>query len=139
MEPVAPALSLIAVRTPTLPPATHTNSWIVGDDQLLVVDPASPYEDEQARQFAALQGAIADGRRIAGLFLTHHHLDHVSGAADLRDRLAAVGHEVPILAHRVTAELVKDRIRVDRMVEDQEQVHDDVVAVFTPGHAPGHL
>jgi glyoxylase-like metal-dependent hydrolase (beta-lactamase superfamily II) len=139
MDRVANGLSLVAVRTPTLPPATHTNSWIVGEDELLVVDPASPYDDERARLFGELAGAIAGGKRVAGLFLTHHHADHVSGAVDLRDRLAAAGHDAPILAHAVTADLVRDRIRVDRTIEDGEPVQDDVVAVFTPGHAPGHL
>lgn len=139
MERVAHALSLVAVRTPTLPPATHTNSWIVGEEDLVVVDPASPYEDERARLFAELVAAIGEGRRVRALFLTHHHVDHVSGATDLRDRLAAAGHDVPILAHRVTAELVRDQIRVDATIDDGDEVHQDVVAVFTPGHAPGHL
>jgi endoribonuclease LACTB2 len=139
MEPIAHGLSLIAVRTPTLPPATHTNSWIVGEDELVVVDPASPYDDERARLFAELSAAMAEGRTVRALFLTHHHQDHVSGAVDLRDRLAAAGHDVPILAHPVTAELVKRSIRVDREIGDGELVHDDVVAWFTPGHAPGHL
>lgn len=139
METVAHALARISVRTPTLPPATHTNTWVVGDASLVVVDPASPYDDERARTFDALHRAHAEGRRVARLFLTHHHADHVSGAIDLRDRLAKIGHPVPIAAHAATADLVRGRIDVDEPVADGEEVHPDVVAHFTPGHAPGHL
>jgi glyoxylase-like metal-dependent hydrolase (beta-lactamase superfamily II) len=36
------------VRTPTKPPATHTNCYLIYTSQsLLVIDPGSPYEDEQ--------------------------------------------------------------------------------------------
>ncbi len=38
-----PGIFLFPVRTPTLPPATHTNCYIIGGDELIVIDPASPY------------------------------------------------------------------------------------------------
>lgn len=138
MDPVANALAVVAVRTPTLPPATHTNTWIYGTEQWTVVDPASPYEDEQARLFAELMAGIAEGRTIRRLFLTHHHLDHVSGAVDLQRRLREAGHDVPIAAHPVTADLVRARIPVDEPVVHGDDL-DGVRAHFTPGHAPGHL
>src|SRR5688572_26981290 len=96
MQPVANALAVVAVRTPTLPPATHTNSWVYGEQEWTVVDPASPYEDEQLRLFHELEAGIAEGRTVRRLFLTHHHLDHVSGAVDLQRRLREIGHDVPI-------------------------------------------
>lgn len=132
--------AVVQVRTPTLPPATHTNAWVLGEgDALTVVDPASPYEDERARLFAELRAAIADGREVRRLFLTHHHQDHVSGAVDLRDRLGAAGHAVPIAAHPVTAELVRGSIAVDELVHDGDVLDGTLVAHHTPGHAPGHL
>jgi flavorubredoxin len=42
-----PGIVLVPLRTPTLPPATHTNCYIVGGDEVIVIDPASPYEEEQ--------------------------------------------------------------------------------------------
>ncbi len=37
------------VRTPTKPPATHTNCYLIsGPEEFVIVDPGSPYEDEQA-------------------------------------------------------------------------------------------
>jgi hypothetical protein len=40
-------LDLFPARTRTLPPATHTNSYALGSRELLLVEPATPYEDEQ--------------------------------------------------------------------------------------------
>ena len=38
----------VPLRTPTLPPATHTNCLLLGDAELWVVDPGSPWPEEQA-------------------------------------------------------------------------------------------
>ncbi|MEZ4236696.1 MAG: MBL fold metallo-hydrolase [Myxococcota bacterium] len=140
MDPHVDGVRLVAVRTPTLPPATHTNCWLVdGPDGLTVVDPASPWEDQQLLLFEALLAEIGAGRTVRRLFLTHHHHDHVSGAVDLRDRLAGAGHDVPIAAHPVTSALVAARgIAVDEAVADGEDLG-GFVALHTPGHAPGHL
>ena len=50
--PDAPWMRRFAVRTPTLPPATHTNVYAVGaadaPRRVAVVDPASPWTEEQA-------------------------------------------------------------------------------------------
>jgi len=106
MEEVAPDIAVVAVRTPTLPPATHTNSWVLGRGSLTVVDPASPYEDERTRLHLALRTRVAAGEQVERLLLTHHHHDHVAGAMDLRDRLRADGSVVRIAAHPITAVLV---------------------------------
>jgi glyoxylase-like metal-dependent hydrolase (beta-lactamase superfamily II) len=79
------------------------------------------------------------GWRLEGMFLTHHHDDHTGAAAALAQRL-----ELPILAHERTAERLQGRVRVDRRVSDREVVAEDADgsvwrALFTPGHAPGHL
>lgn len=142
MEEVAPDIAVVAVRTPTLPPATHTNSWVLGRGSLTVVDPASPYDEERIRLYTALRARRAGGERVARLFLTHHHYDHVAGAVDLRDRLAADGEPVAIAAHPITADLLEDTIEITEPVADGDEL--DIAgrpfrAVFTPGHAPGHL
>src|SRR5438270_13850792 len=78
----APWLRRFPVRTPTLPPATHTNVYLAGEERLAVIDVASPYPEEQAALDAALEGLP-----VAEILLTHHHVDHVSGAAHLAARL----------------------------------------------------
>jgi glyoxylase-like metal-dependent hydrolase (beta-lactamase superfamily II)/8-oxo-dGTP pyrophosphatase MutT (NUDIX family) len=141
---LAPGVAVGMVRTPTLPPATHTNVYVIGGRELIVIDPASPYPEEQAALDEAIDHLQAQGRRVGEIWLTHHHLDHVSGAAHLSSRLG-----VPVAAHEVTARLVEGRIRVSRHLSDGEVtvVPGDPEAgipdrrlrcIFTPGHAPGH-
>ncbi len=130
----APWIRRFAVRTPTLPPATHTNTYVVGEESVVVVDPASPWSEEQAALDAWLEEV---GLPIAGILLTHHHLDHVSGATHLAERVGA-----PIYAHPVTAALLKDRLVVSRTVEEGDRLPfgpAGLLALHTPGHAPGHL
>jgi glyoxylase-like metal-dependent hydrolase (beta-lactamase superfamily II) len=142
MNQVAPGIHVVPVRTPTLPPATHTNTYVVGDGAMSVFDPASPYEQEQALLLEALQLRIDTGETVERLVLTHHHPDHVSGTTALQASLRDLGLAVPIVAHPVTARLVAETITVDVLWEDQA-VNDcggrSLRAHFTPGHAPGHL
>jgi len=128
--PVAPELHVLAVRSPTLPPATHTNAWILGRQAPVVVDPASPWQEERDR----LAGALAPAAPQA-ILLTHHHHDHVSGAADLAARTGA-----PIWAHAETAARLS--LPVDRLLVDEERLDLEGgvwTVLHTPGHAPGHL
>jgi glyoxylase-like metal-dependent hydrolase (beta-lactamase superfamily II) len=131
LEPVVPGVRAFPVRTPTLPPATHTNAWVLGARDLVVVDPASPYPEEQEALARALEG-----HRVRAIFLTHHHQDHVSGAVDLARRTGA-----PVLAHAQTGGLVP--FAIDEAVDEGVALEVDDGSpwelVFTPGHAPGHL
>jgi ribonuclease/clavin/mitogillin len=134
---VAPGICAVPVRTPTLPPATHTNTWLVGEGELTVFDPASPYEDEQGRLAAALAARVADGETVARIVLTHHHGDHVSGAIALQRAFPA-----PIVAHPETAARLSGRVPVDAGWDDGATIDCGGVpltAWHTPGHAAGHL
>ena len=132
-----PWIRTVAVRTPTLPPATHTNVYLIGQDRLVVIDPASPYAEERAQLDAAIDALAAAGSPVAEIVLTHHHVDHVSGAAYLAERLG-----VPIVAHRETAAKLAGHLQIRRFLDDGERLDygpDGLTALFTPGHAPGHL
>lgn len=133
---LAPGVWRFALRTPTLPPATATNTMVVGDEALLVIEPATPHADERARLEAHLHGLAEQGRRVAAIAITHHHFDHVGAVQWMRERFAA-----PVLAHPETAARVP--FDVDGTLEDGDVVPGlgarRVEAHFTPGHAPGHL
>jgi endoribonuclease LACTB2 len=140
---IVPGVFMTPVRTPTLPPATHTNCYLVGSRDLVVVDPASPYADEQAVLDRDIDDLLARGHRVVEIWLTHHHGDHVGGAAHLARRLG-----VPVAAHPRTAELLAARVepvKIDRLLHDGDTLElagdppRRVRAVFTPGHAPGHV
>jgi endoribonuclease LACTB2 len=142
---LAAGIAVCPVRTPTLPPATHTNTYVVGGAdsgtcELVVIDPASPDDDERAALDGELDPLIAAGGRVRAILLTHQHLDHVSGAAHLAARTGA-----PIWAHADTARLLAGRVKVDRLLEDGEVIElagnprRRLRVLHTPGHAPGHL
>jgi glyoxylase-like metal-dependent hydrolase (beta-lactamase superfamily II)/8-oxo-dGTP pyrophosphatase MutT (NUDIX family) len=131
------------VRTPTKPPATHTNCYLIyTSKEILIIDPGSPYEDEQQELAASIGSLISEGRRVCEIVLTHMHPDHIGGVNALR---MYSGEQFTVAAHRLTAQPLADVIRVDRYVEDDELITLDGVpeislrAMHTPGHARGHL
>ena len=126
---------VVPLRTPTLPPATHTNCLLLGDEELWVVDPGSPYPEEQAVLEKTLALLEDEGRRAVGILLTHHHPDHVGGAAALARKRA-----LPIAATAQTAELLD--FRVDRVLRDGDSLEVGPrgwKCLHLPGHTRGHL
>jgi endoribonuclease LACTB2 len=129
-------------RTPTLPPATHTNTYILGGEDLVLVDPATPYEDDQRGLLAFidhLQGSVGKLREV---WLTHHHHDHVGAVQLVRER-----YGVPVAAHPLTAEALGDDLKVDRLIDEGTSTTLRITpgmdatwtALHTPGHTRGHL
>jgi len=126
---LAPGIRVLALRTPTLPPAAHTNVYLVGPDEgpWIAIDPGSPYQDQQDVLDRALEKV-----GLALVLLTHHHGDHVGGAAALAARFGA-----PIAAHANTAKRLP-KLAIAKLLGDGDRVG-DLECVFTPGHADGHL
>ena len=135
------------VRTPTKPPATHTNCYLIyNSNEILVIDPGSPYEDEQQALANCVDDLIAGKRTMREIILTHAHPDHVAGVDALNDHLAIEqGVRVPVAAHRLTADSLRNQLSVDRYIEDGEvlelkgEPEITLRALFMPGHARGHL
>lgn len=136
---VARGVELFPARTPTLPPATHTNSYAVGEREVLLVEPATPYDDERRDWLAWARAFAGQGRRVIGVVLTHHHEDHAGGASFFADALG-----VPLLAHPATAARLPG-VHVERNLEDGDLLALDgpsamlLRVLHTPGHAPGHV
>lgn len=136
IERVAPNVERLSLRTPTLPPATETNTYFVEQDRAFyVVEPAPSDDDERAVLLEATERKIRDGARLLGVILTHHHGDHVGAAETMR---AAFG--APTMAHHETRARLRDRVAVDRVVDAGDVLFDgEVELVHTPGHARGHV
>jgi glyoxylase-like metal-dependent hydrolase (beta-lactamase superfamily II) len=104
--------------------------YLVGPDAgpVAVVDPGSPYPAQQA-----ILDRVLETVPPVAVLLTHHHGDHTGGAQALADRWG-----VPIAAHAATARRLAGRVAVNQLIEDGETAY-GATAIFTPGHAEGHL
>ncbi|HYH85615.1 MAG TPA: MBL fold metallo-hydrolase [Pyrinomonadaceae bacterium] len=137
-----PGFVCFPVRTPTKPPATTTNAYVVGTRDFVVFDPGSPYEDEQAALAEFVKDLMGEGRALREIILTHEHPDHVGGVEALRETFGA---NVSVAAHRLTADALEGRVRVERFIEDGDLVELEgdprvsLRAMHTPGHTRGHL
>jgi len=139
---VAPGVDVVALRTPTLPPAEHTNCYLVGCSSITVIDPGSPWEDQRARLIEELMARAAAGAHIERILLSHRHHDHVAGTMALQGELRARGWAVPIVAHPITTKWLQDDVEVNEAINDLDLLRcgeRTLRALWTPGHAPGHL
>ncbi len=99
--------------------------------EVAVVDPAWSVPAIRA-------AADADGRRLAAVFLTHHHADHVNGVPELLRQ-----HDVPVYVQRSELEAFDEARRLGSAVRavgpgDVLTVgRAEVTCVHTPGHTPG--
>lgn len=127
---VAEQLSALVRRVlapnPSMMTLSGTNSYLVGQDELVVIDPGP----DSPEHVDALVSAASRVGRVAFSLVTHHHGDHLPAAIRLRERLGA-----PIAGH---AELPG----VDRRLADGEAVVVGGIAVqalATPGHTRDHV
>lgn len=118
-------LAVLSLLSPTLPPAMHTNCYLIGDGKPTVVDPAAVDVDEQDRLLRVLRDTD-----VESVWLTHHHGDHIGSA-----QLIAKEFNVPIVAHPDSA------ARLSFAVETNWKSRCPIgwQCFHTPGHAPGHL
>jgi glyoxylase-like metal-dependent hydrolase (beta-lactamase superfamily II) len=121
--------------------------WDAESGSGTVIDPGG----DVPRILAAIERA---GCTVANILLTHGHLDHAGGAAELK---AALGGAVPVEGpHRADLPLLEAipnqaaqygipglaTVTPDRWLEDGEVVSiagQDFAVLHCPGHAPGHV
>lgn len=83
-----------------------------------------------------LEKAEREGIEITHILVTHPHGDHIAGIAEAAEKLG----NPPLVAHQATAEEIDEK--VDVILGDGEKLQAgglEVEALFTPGHAAGHL
>lgn len=140
----SPGVFMAALATETLPPATTTNTILVGDRRVHIVDPATRDPQEQARLFETLDAWRAEGRTLESVLLTHHHSDHVGAVRAVCER-----YGLPLGAHRETLARLDVGGLYLRELNDGDVLELGIApdgsadwklhVLHTPGHAPGHL
>ncbi|MFZ5609748.1 MAG: MBL fold metallo-hydrolase [Pseudomonadota bacterium] len=138
---VAPAVLRIIAPNPK--PFTYrgTNSYVVGDDPVVIIDPGPAL----TRHADAVMQAV-DGRQVAAILVTHSHIDHSGGAFALRARTGA-----PVFGFGALPAMPQsDAIEADydfafaptHQLQDRARLTFNglgIEAIHTPGHFPNHL
>lgn len=147
-RPVTVAEGVVRVSAPNATPYTFTgtNSFLVGDKRLAVLDPGP----DDAAHLAALLAAI-DGRPVEAIVLTHTHKDHSALAPRLKAITGAPiwfegQHRLSRPARRFERNGVARSsdfgLVPDRPLRDGEVIAPGGMAlrvVATPGHCRNHL
>lgn len=124
---VIPGVRRVLAPNPSPMTGPGTNTYLVGAEDLAVVDPGP---DIPEHVDAILSAAGNLGGRIVASLVTHAHRDHLPAAYRLRARSG-----VPIFGHR-------DLPDVDNALNDGDEMRAGsfrLVALDTPGHADAHL
>ncbi len=141
LEPLEPGVARLLAPNPSPFTFTGTQTYLVGESELVAVDPG-PDLDEHV---AAIVEAIG-GRRLVAIACTHTHRDHSPASRALAAATGApiVGFAPLSLASvgpRADASFDGD-YRPDRVLADGEELSIDsepFTAVATPGHTSNHL
>lgn len=150
----APAPGVRRLIAPNPGPMTErgTNSYLVGQGELALIDPGPDDPDHLAALLAALQ----PGERITAILVTHPHLDHSAGAAAASAATGApvlgfgpAGSGLSATMARLAAsgltgggEGIDHDFLPDRRLSDGERLEFGVTpleVIHTPGHMASHV
>lgn len=128
IERHSPLVGRIVAPNASLMTGPGTNTYLVGTDEIVVVDPGS-MEPGHLR-------TIASAGRVAAVVITHSHSDHLSGALDLAEATGAV----LAASHRFWDRAALRSSGRHLAEGDTVEVSGAVLTVLeTPGHASDHI
>lgn len=133
--PIAPHAWRVLGRNPGMMTGPGTNSYLVGEHTLTVIDPG-PVDPEHTN--ALLKAAEQIGKPIERILATHTHRDHSPGAQALKEATGArlLGPTVP-----------DDGLQDETWQPEQVLTHGEKLdcggvtleVIATPGHVGNHL
>lgn len=141
---VAPLLRRIVAGNGGAMTYRGTNSYLVGEGEVALVDPGP----DCAAHLARLLGALRPGERITHILVTHTHRDHTDGLAALRAATGALTCGAGSAARRYAVPARALTHIETGFAPDIVLTHGDVLTfgggarievIATPGHAPDHL
>lgn len=112
----------VLAPNPSIYTLEGTNTWIVGADPSIVIDPGPEIESH-------LEEVASAAGRVTAVLVTHDHEDHAPGAPAFAARVSA-----PLYAFRLAG---AEHIRDGQRFEGAEGM--EVVAEYTPGHSSDHV
>ena len=141
VEQLAPGIGRLLAHNPSAFTYFGTQTYLVGDQELAVIDPGPDLPEH----LDAMEQAIG-GRSVAAIMCTHTHRDHSPAARPLAERTGApiVGCaplSLETVGPRADASFDGD-YAPDRVLSDGESIEVDgaaLTAVATPGHTSNHL
>lgn len=141
IERVAPLVRRVLAPNPSPFTFTGTQTYIVGEGEVAVIDPGPAIETH----VEAILGALA-GERIVSILCTHTHRDHSPASRSLKALTGAPIVGCPPLDIADEGPRADDSFdpdyRPDRVLADGETVSGSgwtLEAVATPGHTSNHL
>jgi glyoxylase-like metal-dependent hydrolase (beta-lactamase superfamily II) len=129
---LSPLVRRVVANNPGLMTGPGTNTYLVGIDEVAVIDPGP----DLAKHIDAIVGASMK-ERVRWVLLTHTHPDHWPAAAKIRKKTGA-----QIAAFQPFPKPDEVDITVDRILADGDTIDGTefrLEALHTPGHAPNHL
>ena len=130
---IAPGVRRLTAPNPGVMTGPGTNSYILGDDDLVLIDPGPDIESHRDALLAAV------GDQLRWILCTHTHRDHSPLARAIK---AATGAQVLGYATVPDDGRQDETYTPDRVLDDGDVVHCEshrLRAVHTPGHASNHL
>jgi len=129
---LSPLVRRVVAPNPGLMTGPGTNTYLVGIDEVAVIDPGP---DDKQHVEAIVGASMRD--RVRWVLLTHTHPDHWPAAARIRKQTGAEIAGFGSFPKADEVDLTLDRVLGDGDTIDGTEFR--LEAIHTPGHAPNHL
>jgi glyoxylase-like metal-dependent hydrolase (beta-lactamase superfamily II) len=129
---LSPLIRRVVAKNPGLMTGPGTNTYLVGIDEVAVIDPGP----DLAKHVDAIVGASMR-ERVRWVLLTHSHPDHWPAAAKIRKKTGAQIAAFQPFPKADEVDLAVDIVLTDGATIDGTEFR--LEALHTPGHAPNHV
>jgi glyoxylase-like metal-dependent hydrolase (beta-lactamase superfamily II) len=129
---LSPLIRRVVANNPGLMTGPGTNTYLVGIDEVAVIDPGP----DKGKHVDAIIGASMK-ERVRWILLTHTHPDHWPAAKKLAKKTGAL-----VAAYEPFPKPDEVDLNVDLVLGERDAIEGTefrLEALHTPGHAPNHL